>query len=77
MFFWATVGYILVYLVMHVVNRNHDTGHEIPVYNVIVSTLQLTACRFYASAETPYNLVLITFLACRGWYARQEKMVSL
>ena len=67
LFYWGTIAYILVYLAMHAVNRNHQEGHEVPVYNVIVATLQLTACRFYASAETPYNLVLIGILACRGW----------
>lgn len=72
-FFWSTVGYILVYLIMHLSNRlislgDSDDNNELPpVYNVIVATLQLIACRFYAAAETPYNLVLITILACRGW----------
>ncbi len=44
-----------------------DTQEDYPVYNVIVATLQFIACRFYTAAETPYNLVLITILACRGW----------
>lgn len=72
-FFWSTVGYILVYLIMHLSSRlislgDSDDNNELPpVYNVIVATLQLIACRFYAAAETPYNLVLITILACRGW----------
>ena len=61
-FFWATVAYILVYLALRI-----RTCHQRPVYNVIVATLQLIACRFYAAAETPYNLVLIGFLASRGW----------
>lgn len=60
--------YILVYMAIHAINRNQQVGHETPVYNVIVATLLLVACRFYASAETPYNLVLIGILACRGWY---------
>jgi hypothetical protein len=41
---------------------------KLPVYNVLVASLQLIATRFYSAAETPYNLVLITILACRGWY---------
>ena len=68
-FFWATVGYILVYLAIHASRRFwacHD-DYEVPVYNVIVASLQLVASRFYAAAETPYNLVLIGILACRAW----------
>ena len=42
-------------------------GYEQPVYNVIVATLQLVAVRFYSSAETPYNMVLLAMLACRVW----------
>ena len=80
-FLWATVAYILVYLVIHIariVNEEQDSSSEplkkqamVPVYNVIVASLQLTATRFYSAAETPYNLVLITILACRGWYVWQ------
>lgn len=44
-----------------------DDNYEVPVFNVIVASLQLVAMRFYTAAETPYNLVLIGMLACRGW----------
>ena len=40
---------------------------DMPVYNVLVASLQLVAGRFYSAAETPYNLVLIGILACRTW----------
>ena len=40
---------------------------DMPVYNVLVASLQLIAGRFYSAAETPYNLVLIGILACRTW----------
>jgi hypothetical protein len=43
-------------------------GGELPVYNILVASLLLTASRFYAAAETPYNLVLVGVLACRGWF---------
>jgi hypothetical protein len=78
-FHWSTVAYILLYLVSHVARIVSDeqdrkkTGEDqepqakVPVYNVIVASLQLIAIRFYSAAETPYNLVLITILACRGW----------
>ena len=75
-FFWSTVGYIVVYLAIHLSSRlillradddNDSSSNELPIYNVIVASLQLIACRFYAAAETPYNLVLIGILACRGW----------
>ena len=62
-FFWGTILYIAAYLGMHVAHRARGT----PVFNVIVATLQLAAMRFYTAAETPYNLVLIGMLACRGW----------
>jgi hypothetical protein len=42
-------------------------AYEQPVYNMIVATLQLVAVRFYSSAETPYNIVLLAMLACRAW----------
>jgi hypothetical protein len=42
-------------------------AYERPVYNIIVATLQLVATRFYNAAETPYNIVLLGMLACRGW----------
>lgn len=80
-FFWCNVIYIAVYLVLHVWAQRHalmpalDTASPTkpdaditPVYNIIVATLQLVACRFYASAETPYNLVLIGILATRAWF---------
>lgn len=67
MFFWATVSYIAIYLAMHL-RAWYKAASPIPVYNVLVATLQLIASRFYASAETPYNLVLIGILAARGWY---------
>ena len=50
--------------------RAEETGaraYEQPVYNVIVAALQLVAVRFYSSAETPYNIVILGMLACRGW----------
>jgi hypothetical protein len=62
-FFWGTIAYIGAYLGMHV----RPTHQLTPVFNVIVATLQLAAMRFYTAAETPYNLVLIAMLACRGW----------
>jgi hypothetical protein len=73
-FFWSTIGYILVYLGMHAAAR-HSAGQQdapaegpdMPVYNVLVASLQLVAGRFYSAAETPYNLVLIGILACRTW----------
>jgi hypothetical protein len=65
-FFWATVGYVAIYLVMHL-HAWQAQKQAIPVYNVLVATLQLVASRFYAAAETPYNLVLIGVLATRGW----------
>lgn len=42
-------------------------SYERPVYNIIVATLQLVVMHFYSSAETPYNIVLLGMLACRGW----------
>jgi hypothetical protein len=42
-------------------------SYEKPVYNILVATLQLVAMHFYSSAETPYNIVLLGMLACRGW----------
>jgi hypothetical protein len=62
-FFWGTIAYISAYLGMHA----RSTPQLTPVFNVIVATLQLAAMRFYTAAETPYNLVLIAMLACRGW----------
>jgi hypothetical protein len=64
-FFWATALYIALYLAVHVTGRS---GFAQPVYNILVATLQLVACRFYASAETPYNLVLLGVLAARTWH---------
>jgi hypothetical protein len=64
-FFWANVGYIGFYLGVHL--KNPATQ---PVYNILVGSLQLIACRLYTAAETPYNLVLLGILATRGWYAR-------
>ncbi len=78
-FYWSTASYVLVYLAIHLANRfvgkhlpdwmapDQQEPKDYPVYNVIVATLQFIACRFYTAAETPYNLVLITILACRGW----------
>lgn len=68
MFFWATIVYISIYLAMHA-KAWQSASATIPVYNVLVATLQLVASRFYAAAETPYNLVLIGILAARGWLA--------
>ena len=65
-FFWATIAYISIYLAMHA-KAWQSASATIPVYNVLVATLQLVASRFYAAAETPYNLVLIGILAARGW----------
>ena len=45
----------------------HKKAYEQPVYNVIVASLQLVAVRFYSSAETPYNTVILGMLACRAW----------
>jgi hypothetical protein len=78
-FYWSTFVYVLVYIAMHAARmwllprlfpqEEAKTGsrRECPVYNVIVATLQLVASRLYASADTPYNLVLITVLATRVW----------
>ena len=59
-FYWATVGYIGVSLVLH-------WQASQPVFNVIVAALQLLAMRLYTAAETPYDLVLIAMLASRVW----------
>jgi hypothetical protein len=82
-FLWSTVAYIAVYILIHIARivadeqdrkkggmevPNQEPQTKIPVYNVLVASLQLIATRFYSAAETPYNLVLITILACRGWY---------
>lgn len=68
-FFWSNVAYVLIYLAIHGQHVLLKSGGEdgIPVYNIIIATLQLVACRFYASAETPYNLVLMGILATRVW----------
>jgi hypothetical protein len=42
-------------------------SYEKPVYNILVATLQLVAMHFYSSAQTPYNIILLGMLACRGW----------
>lgn len=47
--------------------KQQEAHADVPVYNIIIGTLQLIACRFYASAETPYNLVLMGILATRAW----------
>ncbi len=47
--------------------KQQEPHADVPVYNIIIGTLQLIACRFYASAETPYNLVLMGILATRAW----------
>lgn len=74
LFFWASVGYVGVYLSIHTALRvrsgiqSETNGqYEQPVFNVIVATLQLVAMRFYTAAETPYNTVLVAMLASRGW----------
>ena len=68
LFFWCATGYTGFYLAMHWTTRLlwNDLG-ETPVFNVIVSTLQMLATRLYTAAETPYNLLLIGMLACRVW----------
>lgn len=69
-FFYANAGYILCYVVFHVSRIAWAGGKQeelIPVYNIIIGSLQLVACRFYSSAETPYNLVFIGVLATRAW----------
>jgi hypothetical protein len=78
-FYWSTAVYILIYLAVHATYRwlwnylpswlahERQNGLDYPIFNVIVATLQFIACRFYMAAETPYNLVLFTILACRGW----------
>jgi len=84
-FFWSTVVYILIYLAMHLSTSNSNSRRvgeqqpqqQPPVYNVIVASLQLIACRFYAAAETPYNLVLMAILACRGWYVSRILVLKI
>ena len=66
-FFWASVAYVGFYLAVHGARRQRMKSHEEPVFNVIVGTLQVLAVRLYTAAETPYNLVLLGMLACRGW----------
>ena len=75
MFFWATIVYISIYLAMHA-KAWQSASATIPVYNVLVATLQLVASRFYAAAETPYNLVLIGILAARGWLASYKLVLK-
>jgi hypothetical protein len=60
LFFWASVSYVAFYLT----TQWHT---ELPVFNVIIGTLQVLATRLYTAAETPYNLVLVFMLACRAW----------
>jgi hypothetical protein len=71
LFFWCTVGYVGVYLVLHLGTRAAQNAagesYEQPVFNVIVGTLQLVGMRFYTAAETPYNTVLVGMLASRSW----------
>ncbi len=69
LFFWSNLAYIVFYLIMHLARPwlKQNDGYDTPVYNILVASLQLIACRFYAAAETPYNLVLIAILATRGW----------
>jgi hypothetical protein len=64
-FYWCSVGYAGYYLLHHL---PACAGHEPPpVYIVLVAALQVLAMRLYTAAETPYNLVLMTMLACRAW----------
>ncbi len=74
-FFWASVAYVAFYLAIHGAafvarkrrEQRYAQRYEQPVFNVIVGTLQVLAVRLYTAAETPYNLVLLGMLACRGW----------
>ncbi len=66
-FLWATIAYIGVYLVIHAIQMFWFETWNYPVYNVIIAAIQLIVSRFFSAAETPYNLVLFTVLAARGW----------
>ncbi len=74
LFFWISIAYVCVYLVNQCLDRMHlpqpGEAHaplEMPVFNIIIGTLQVLAMRLYCAAETPYNVVLISMLACRSW----------
>ena len=62
-FYWCSVGYAGYYLLQHAPAARDPP----PVFSVLVATLQVLAMRLYTAAETPYNLVLMTMLACRAW----------
>lgn len=72
---WSIVAYIGFYLAWHERPWHFQTlklegtvpAQGLPVYNVIIATLQLIACRFYTAAESPYNLVLMGIVATRAW----------
>jgi len=72
---WSIVAYIGFYLAWHerawhyqpTRQDGKQQTHALPVYNVIIATLQLIACRFYTAAESPYNLVLMGIVATRAW----------
>ena len=63
-FYWCSVGYAGYYLLQHAPVAGREPP---PVYSVLVAALQVLAVRLYTAAETPYNLVLMTMLACRAW----------
>lgn len=70
LYHWFTVAYVAFYLLLHAGTLKPGTdatATERPVYNVILATLQLVACRLYTAAETPYNLVLTGLIATRTW----------
>jgi hypothetical protein len=62
-FYWCSVGYAGYYLLQHAPAAKDPP----PVFSVLVAVLQVLAMRLYTAAETPYNLVLMTMLACRAW----------
>lgn len=62
-FHWAVFAYILFYLAIQGLARSWS----MPVYNIILATLQLIACRLYTAAETPYNLVFLGIISTRAW----------
>lgn len=73
LYHWFIVAYVAFYLLLHAGSLKPSgsdvTATERPVYNVILATLQLVACRLYTAAETPYNLVLTGLIATRTWYS--------
>lgn len=65
-FFQAVTFYCALYIALYVAYFFVDSEKkDPPIYNLIAATLQIIACRFYLSAETPYNPVLIWAVATR------------